>query len=59
MTYYEQQLAQINMPGGITKIQLSGPSLNGENITTNWMDLNQESIDALRDFLDVVESELS
>jgi len=59
MNYYDQQLNQFNKPNSITKVQFVGENLNNEEVKTNWMNLNKESIDAIRDFLDVVESELT
>ena len=58
MNYYEQQLAIINKTESIVKIKVSGSELSGEMVQTNWMNLNTESIDALRKFLDVVETML-
>lgn len=58
MNYYEQQLNQLNKPNAPVKIKLSGSEMSGDMAQTNWMNLNHESINALRDFLDVVESEL-
>lgn len=59
MNYYDQQLNQFNKPNSITKVQFIGENLNNGEVKTNWMNLNKESIDAIRDFLDVVESELT
>lgn len=52
--YYEQQLNGLSKPNSLIKVKLIG---DGQE--TNWMDLNPESIAALRDFLDVIESELN
>jgi hypothetical protein len=58
MSYYQQQLSMFNKPGSTVKIQLSGENLDGDFKRTNCMDLNLECIQAMREFLDVIEAEL-
>lgn len=58
MNYYDQELELVNNPASVIRLKLTGASLNGEDAKTKWINLNKDSIEALRRFLDSVESEL-